>query len=143
MRMRVKPQSAFCRQPGTGEKPVTAFDPPELSPSVLTMGIPYFIPRIGTPSPMAPSRRSFVSPPNAQKQASFPREVSTLWDALDSHSDQFGPHHPRLSWSPVSSRSLYGRLATWVERYSCLRRAIDCIASSFGREDPMRSVRAG
>jgi hypothetical protein len=42
MRMCMKPQSAYWRQPSTEEKPIKAVDPPEPPLSVLTMGIPHF-----------------------------------------------------------------------------------------------------
>jgi len=143
MRMRVKPRSAFSRQPGTGDEPVTAVDPPELSPSVLTMGIPCFIPCIGTPSPMAPSCRSFVSPPNARKQASLPRGgvhplgcARFTFRSIRSVSSQTLVVARKLAIALLETGDVGGAMFL-------LRQALDCIASSFGREDPMRSVRAG
>jgi hypothetical protein len=46
MRLCIKPQSAYWRQPSTEEKPIKAVDSPETPPSVLTMGIPHFTPCI-------------------------------------------------------------------------------------------------
>jgi hypothetical protein len=78
--MCMKPQSAYWHQPSTEEEEesIKAVDPPEPSPSVLTMGIPYTVygsRARGTRSSMAPNCRSLISPPNAQKQACFSRDM--------------------------------------------------------------------
>lgn len=80
MRMCIKAQGVYSHQPTTGEEPVEALDPPEPSPWMLTRGIPYSH-RVLQPGPRyadfdGTQLSTFVSPPNAQKQASFSRYAS-------------------------------------------------------------------
>jgi Tetratricopeptide repeat len=67
-----------------------------------------------------------------------PGGVSTLWDALDWHSDLFGPHHRRtlaaahrLALALWHTDDVHGAVVL-------LRGGLDCIASTFGSQDPMR-----
>jgi hypothetical protein len=64
--------------------------------------------------------------------------VSTLWEALDSHMDLFGPHHTRtlavahkLAIALWQSGDVDGAIVL-------VRQALHCITSSFGSEDPIR-----
>ena len=70
----LRPQIAYLRQASTEEDPIKATDPPEPSPSVLTMGIPYFTRCIsrarGTPSSMAPNYRSLYH--HRMRKSKFP-----------------------------------------------------------------------
>jgi tetratricopeptide (TPR) repeat protein len=64
--------------------------------------------------------------------------VAGLWDALESHTDLFGPHHPRTLAAAHQLAIALWQVGDADGAIFLLHQALDCICGSFGSEDPMR-----
>jgi tetratricopeptide (TPR) repeat protein len=64
--------------------------------------------------------------------------VAGLWDALESHTDLFGPHHPRTLAAAHQLAITLWQAGDADSATFLLHQALQCIKVSFGSEDPMR-----